>query len=213
MGHVIPFPRCRGSRRRCCARGGVVVDLPFLTGPKDPKVNALGKSVVALVVADRARPDAEQRSNLLVAAERLHNVANCDLRFRSHRIKQYSSHMNIVKRLEPEMTSRSGWRKLRAMAEAALQFAENPTSLEAIAHRLKLTRAALGLNQTQFCGLAGIARNTYNQWEKGVSRPELDKALALCEAHNLTLDWVYRGVIGGLPYELASKIKPAQQSA
>lgn len=85
----------------------------------------------------------------------------------------------------------------------------NPTSVQGIAHRLKATREALGLTQSEFCDLAGVARNTYNQWEKGVSRPELDKAMLLCEAHGLTLDWIYRGAVSHLPYALASKITPA----
>ena len=81
-----------------------------------------------------------------------------------------------------------------------------PTSPQSIARRLRLTREALGLNQTQFCTAGGIAPNTYNQWERARSRPELDGAAQLCEAHGLTLDWIYRGVSEGLPDWLASKL-------
>lgn len=212
MGRVVQFQRSKALRRRRRAQSGVVVNLSLLAGAKDAQMNALGETPVSLVVADGARADAKQRRNRTIAAQCVNHVANSQLRFLSHRIREYSNHVNIVKQLEPEMTSFSGWRTIRAMAEAALKYASAPTSLDAIAYRLRITREALGLNQTQFCGMAGIARNTYNQWEQGKGRPELDKALALCEAHSLTLDWVYRGVIGGLPYELASRIAPAQQA-
>lgn len=80
------------------------------------------------------------------------------------------------------------------------------TSLEAIARRLERTRSALGLSQSEFADKAGIARNTYNQWEKGKGRPQLDGAIALCGTYNLTLDWIYFGDMNGLPYQTASKL-------
>lgn len=80
------------------------------------------------------------------------------------------------------------------------------TSLEAIARRLERTRTALGLSQSEFADKAGIARNTYNQWEKGKGRPQLDGAIALCHAYHLTLDWIYFGEVSGLPYQIASRL-------
>lgn len=80
------------------------------------------------------------------------------------------------------------------------------TSLDAIARRLERTRVALGLTQSEFADKAGIARNTYNQWEKGKGRPQLDGAIALCHVYNLTLDWIYFGETSGLPYQVASKL-------
>lgn len=91
-------------------------------------------------------------------------------------------------------------------ATLARRISGPPTSPQSIARRLKLTREALGLNQTQFCTAGGIAPNTYNQWERARGRPELDGAAQLCEAHGLTLDWIYRGVSEGLPDWLASKL-------
>lgn len=87
----------------------------------------------------------------------------------------------------------------------------SPTSVAAIARRLKFTRLALGLSQAELCSQAGIARNTYNQWERGLGRPELDKGIALCETFGLTLDWIYRGIIGGLPHGVAVSIRQAER--
>jgi len=80
-----------------------------------------------------------------------------------------------------------------------------PTSVPAISARLIATRHALGLSQVELCRRTGIATNTYNMWEKGNGRPELDKAFLLCETFGLTLDWIYRGDATGLPYGIASK--------
>lgn len=93
----------------------------------------------------------------------------------------------------------------RARKGAAI-MATNDLSVRAIAERLKLTRLALDQSQVVFCQLAGITPQGYNNYERARQRPELDKAIALCRAHKLTLDWVYLGDPSGLPYSLASKI-------
>jgi transcriptional regulator with XRE-family HTH domain len=94
------------------------------------------------------------------------------------------------------------------------------TDLKAIGLRLELTRLALGFDhQNRFCGRAGIATNTYNQYETGDRRPAVENAVALCEAYDLTLDWIYRGDPSGLRYDLRDKIrelrmkKPAEAKA
>ncbi len=77
----------------------------------------------------------------------------------------------------------------------------------AIGERLLLTRQALGLAQKDFADRAGLAANTYNQYESGRNIPALDRAHALCDAYGLTMDWIYRGDPSGLRYELAAAIK------
>ncbi len=76
-----------------------------------------------------------------------------------------------------------------------------------IGARLLLTRQALGLAQKEFAERAGLAANTYNQYESGKNVPALDRANALCDAYQLTLDWIYRGDPSGLRYQLAEAIK------
>lgn len=88
-----------------------------------------------------------------------------------------------------------------------------PTHLDLIAFRLRSTRLALELSQAELCRLTGIATNTWNQYEKGISRPELDKALILCEKLGITLDWIYRGDPSGLPLRITEKLRPLRPSA
>lgn len=77
----------------------------------------------------------------------------------------------------------------------------------AVGERLRLTRQALGFNQQEFAEGAGLAANTYNQYESGTNMPALSRAMALCDAYALTLDWIYRGDPSGLRYQLAEAIK------
>lgn len=85
-------------------------------------------------------------------------------------------------------------------------------SLAAIALRLQLTRRVFGVQQNEFCSRAGIAANTYNQYERGTRLPTIENALRLCEAYDLTLDWIYRGDPSGLRYATADAIKALKQA-
>ena len=75
-----------------------------------------------------------------------------------------------------------------------------------IGSRLRLARDALRLGQNEFAEQAGIARNTYNQYERGVRLIPPAPAVALCKCYHLTMDWIYRGQPDGLPYKLGAAI-------
>lgn len=80
-----------------------------------------------------------------------------------------------------------------------------------VARRLALTRAALGFNQLEFGKIAGLSQPQYHQFESAKRRLTLDAALKLCDAHNLTLDWLFRGDPSGLAYRLANAIRDVRQ--
>lgn len=77
---------------------------------------------------------------------------------------------------------------------------------QAVAERLRRTRIALGLSQAQVCRSLGVTPQRWNNWERGARPLDLAAAVTLCERHDLTLDWLYRGVSAGLPYELGLKV-------
>lgn len=110
--------------------------------------------------------------------------------------------MNIVKQLEPELTSGGDYGLLSRMGK---QTAEK-RQLEAIAERLRASQAALGLKSAEVCRLTGIRPNTYSQWLNAKGRPRLDEAMMLCDQFGYTLDWIYFGDPAGLPYSLASEL-------
>lgn len=82
----------------------------------------------------------------------------------------------------------------------------------AVGLRLELTRQVLGMAQNEFSLRAKIASNTYNQIERGKKAIGLEKAIALCDAYDLTLDWIYRGDPSGLRYETADAIKALKKA-
>ena len=86
------------------------------------------------------------------------------------------------------------------------------SQVDQIAARLIASREALGLSQADLCRRAGIARNTYNQWETAKGPPRIDQAMKLCDALGYTLDWIYRGDPSGLPYQMASSLAGASSS-
>jgi len=77
-----------------------------------------------------------------------------------------------------------------------------------IARRLMALRTALGLNLTAFSRRTGIPMNTLSNYESGLRRPELDKAVMVVNATGATLDWIYLGARAGLPGHLLEKIAP-----
>ena len=86
-------------------------------------------------------------------------------------------------------------------------------NLDAIAARLRATREAFGLGQNEFARRAGIASNTYNQYEQAKNLPRLDFANQLCDTYGITLDWIYRGDTAGLPLQIANLLTKEKISA
>ena len=87
--------------------------------------------------------------------------------------------------------------------------APSKTRVKAIALRLRQGRAALGLSQVELCRRAGIATNTYNQWEREHGAPDVWEAIKLVRAFGYTLDWIFEGNPAGLPHSIASKLPQA----
>lgn len=83
----------------------------------------------------------------------------------------------------------------------------NPHSKEAVAYRLRLARAALGLSQAEFCRRTGIATNTWNNYEKGLNRISLEEAFKVVNATGISLDYIYRGVEALLPSQIADNMR------
>jgi transcriptional regulator with XRE-family HTH domain len=80
-----------------------------------------------------------------------------------------------------------------------------------VGRRLTIARQAFGLDQGEFAALAGIAASTYNQYETGKNMPDLKFANAICDAHRLTLDYIYRGDSSALRREIHAAIYAAQK--
>lgn len=81
-----------------------------------------------------------------------------------------------------------------------------------VAKRLRMVREVLGLEQGDFGRRAGLKPNTYNMIELGKRLPSIEVAIALAEAHRLTLDFIFRGDAGDLPHSIASAVEALSQA-
>lgn len=72
--------------------------------------------------------------------------------------------------------------------------------------RLKAAREALELSAAELCRRAKIPPNNYGNWEGGFARPSVDAAQKLADQLGVTLDYIYKGDMRGLPYSLTSKM-------
>ncbi len=75
------------------------------------------------------------------------------------------------------------------------------------ARRLRATREAFRMTQTQICRIVGIRPSTWNNWEMKGLRPGLDEALKLARILALSLDCIYLGILAGVPLDIAQRLR------
>jgi transcriptional regulator with XRE-family HTH domain len=73
--------------------------------------------------------------------------------------------------------------------------------------RLAALRDLTGLKQEPFAEGLGITQPAWNQYEKGRRRITLDVAASVAEKYGVTLDWIYKGEVSGLPIRLEALSK------
>ena len=84
-----------------------------------------------------------------------------------------------------------------------------PTSVEDVAARLRLTREAMGWSQAELCRRCGISTQTWNNAETADNRISVDEAIKLCRTTGVTLDWIYRGSRVLLPASVLDALRGA----
>jgi DNA-binding XRE family transcriptional regulator len=67
------------------------------------------------------------------------------------------------------------------------------------------------MKQRHFAFKANLSASAYNQQETGKVRPSIENAMALCDAHGLTLDWICMGDDRGLSPPLRNAIHALRQ--
>lgn len=75
-----------------------------------------------------------------------------------------------------------------------------------IGRRLKATRQALGLRARDIHRATGIGESAWSQYENGRRFPDLMQMLPFADRFGVPLDWIYRGLITAVPFELAQGI-------
>lgn len=67
-------------------------------------------------------------------------------------------------------------------------------NLADLGERLHELRRQRGISQEELAGVIGVSRQAVSKWEGCQAQPELDKAVALAEYFEVSLDWLLRGV-------------------
>lgn len=88
-----------------------------------------------------------------------------------------------------------------------------PHSRIEIGRRLKATRQALGLRARDIHRATGIGESTWSQYENGRRFPDLMQMLPFADRFGIPLDWIYRGIVTAVPYEIAQRILDARADA
>ena len=85
--------------------------------------------------------------------------------------------------------------------------------VDRISERLKRLRLAYGYQQSAapFARLVGISERSWNRYEKGRRRIELEQAMKVVSVTGASLDWIYRGIEHSLPLDLARKLQFVDQ--
>ncbi len=84
-------------------------------------------------------------------------------------------------------------------------------SFEAISRRLKVLMAAHGIHkQNEFARIIGEEPPKINNYLNANARPALNTAIKIRETFGVTLDWIYLGDLGGLPFTKSQILSEAE---
>lgn len=82
-----------------------------------------------------------------------------------------------------------------------------------VAGRLQLTIEALELKQVEVAATLGISLSKLGNWLRGDAYPNEFLMTVFCERYGVTMDWLYRGLIFGLPKEMADGLAKAKAAS
>lgn len=89
-------------------------------------------------------------------------------------------------------------------------MSESPHKRE-IGDRLRQAREGLGYGLREFARLHDIDPTKLSHWEKGKHYPDPMFIQAMWTRHRVTADWIYLGLISGLPHDLGENLLGAER--
>jgi transcriptional regulator with XRE-family HTH domain len=88
---------------------------------------------------------------------------------------------------------------------------DTPEDREAVAERLRLLEAAVGMLATELADMLGIPKQTYHSWKAGARLPP-DAAVVLKKTFGCALDWLYLGDESANTVAFQRKLDQAKKS-
>lgn len=83
-----------------------------------------------------------------------------------------------------------------------------PYDPDIIGARVKQIRAVFELSQAKTGSICGCGGTTVSNWEQGRQKPTIEQAMKLADRLGLTLDFIYLGRLGQIPYDTAIRLSP-----
>ncbi|WP_430736352.1 helix-turn-helix transcriptional regulator [Microbacterium esteraromaticum] len=71
-----------------------------------------------------------------------------------------------------------------------------------VAGRLKVSRFAVGLDQSQMAALLGVSRTTVSSWERGMTEPNVSQFIGWARITKQPVDQLIDGLPGCTPRDL-----------
>jgi transcriptional regulator with XRE-family HTH domain len=82
-----------------------------------------------------------------------------------------------------------------------------------VGRRLRAAIEALGLTLTAVGKTLDTSPSKMGNWLRGDSYPSEWFIKQFCDRYGITTDWIYRGIVSGMPAELANALWKSEQSA
>lgn len=82
-----------------------------------------------------------------------------------------------------------------------------------VAENLTLIIGVLGPSQVEIARRIGVSPSRLGNWMRADNFPDEYAMWRLCEEYGVTMDWIYRGRIYGLPAELADGLRAAASAS
>ena len=117
-------------------------------------------------------------------------------------VENFSTMSSLICRSLLYMQTRPDAVKTRPMTDAQQK--------REVGARLRLVREAQGKGLREFARIHDIDHTSLNQWEKGKSLPSQAYLRKLWDHYQIGPNWLYLGIIAGLPYETVAYLRAAE---
>lgn len=88
----------------------------------------------------------------------------------------------------------------------AMKIAKSPAWQLQVGNRIVILRNAKGVKQAQLARHLRISAQRLSNYERGERPLDVELAIAICNILQGTLDYLYRGIHAGLPFEVIQRL-------
>lgn len=81
-----------------------------------------------------------------------------------------------------------------------------------VGRRLRSAIESLGMSQAQVAREMAVSSQKLNNWLRGDNYPDEWFVYRFCTRYGITTDWLYRGVVAGVPQALAGALFAAAEA-